>query len=406
MRWMKVMSEKVSPDNLIPGRILSMRTLVRFALPAVLLLFAVFLSQKCSHLKPFIGTGQTGQPSAVKETDLDFRMLLVGDAGAPRKDEPLLRLMTEWASLSPAKTLVAFLGDNIYPSGMPAPDGPKRREAEERITASINVILESGSQGIFLPGNHDWKQGLAGLKRQESFIRSKIIQKDIFLPEPGCLGPAVIDRNNLRIVVMDTTLWLSDRPLAENCPHMSLDESLASLDKAMESAGDRRIVFLSHHPLDSHGVHGGFYDWQDHIFPLTRWKGWLWIPLPFIGSLYPLIRGHIAPGPEELANHAYKKMIRRLKESFSLHPPLIQAAGHDHSLQILNGGRDAGVFLVAGAGSSDRLTPVKHGKNTRFAHQHLGFMSVDFCKDGRVFLFVVEPGNSNPVYGEELKKFD
>ncbi len=34
---------------------------------------------------------------------------------------------------------------------------------------------------------------------------------------------------------------------------------------------------------------------------------------------------------------------------------------------------------------------MSHGKDTLFAHEHLGYMAVDFVEDGRVLLRVVEP---------------
>ena len=53
---------------------------------------------------------------------------------------------------------LVFLGDNIYPSGLP-PEGAEaeeRSEAERRILAQIDVALETATPTIFVPGNHDW----------------------------------------------------------------------------------------------------------------------------------------------------------------------------------------------------------------------------------------------------------
>ena len=42
----------------------------------------------------------------------------------------------------PGEKLVVFLGDNIYPTGMPEADDPARAEAERRIDDQIRAAQE------------------------------------------------------------------------------------------------------------------------------------------------------------------------------------------------------------------------------------------------------------------------
>ena len=100
-------------------------------------------------------------------------------------------------------------------------------------------------------------------------------------------------------------------------------------------------------------------------------------------------------------------MINRLNKAFAVSgadktPLLIYAAGHDHSLQVLKG-RATDYLLVSGAGSNVKLSKVKHGKNTLFAHKHTGFMVIDFLENGKVVLRVVEPANKEVVFHHWLK---
>jgi hypothetical protein len=71
---------------------------------------------------------------------------------------------------------------------------------------------------------------------------------------------------------------------------------------------------------------------------------------------------------------------------------LIYAAGHDHSLQVIEMQRGVKYMLVSGAGSASKISEVGHGENTLFAHSHPGFMAVDFLENGRVLLRIIEPG--------------
>ncbi len=116
----------------------------------------------CSHIRPYY-SDDVVQPDAAAvglgPGELSRRFLLIGDTGAPGEYEPVLQLLTEWASEIPEKTVVAFLGDNIYPSGMPAVSGPDRPEAERRLNEQLEVLRESDAEGWFIPGNHDWAGG-------------------------------------------------------------------------------------------------------------------------------------------------------------------------------------------------------------------------------------------------------
>ena len=75
-----------------------------------------------------------------------------------------------------------------------------------------------------------------------------------------------------------------------SCPEDSEAEVVDALRAAIEGAGERRVVVVGHHPLASGGIHGGNFGWRDHIFPLRAKRSWLWIPLPGIGSAYPIAR--------------------------------------------------------------------------------------------------------------------
>jgi hypothetical protein len=298
--------------------------------------------------------------------------------------------------------MVIFLGDNVYDNGMPPKEAPDRAEMERRLQVQIDVIKDSGAGGFFLAGNHDWKQGHAGLQRQADYIRSQLGRADGFLPRPGCVGPVKLDVANLRIIALDTDIWLNPElsPLGD-CPRQGLDESLEELMGLLSTSGDRHVVVVSHHPLDTHGIHGGFFDWKDHLFPLRILKSWMWLPLPVIGSLYPILRWNLGRHFEELNSGSYRNMIGRFGEAFAIKKPLLNAGGHDHSLQVMEGDT-VGTILVSGAGIDSRLTTVTSSENTLFAHLHSGFMAVDFLVDGSVWLSVVEPGPKEVVFSLRL----
>ena len=207
---------------------------------------------------------------------------------------------------------------------------------------------------------------------------------------------------NTRIIAIDSDLWVNPKlESAADCPCEDLQESVRVLKSILKSAGDRHVVLVAHHPLDSHGHHGGFYDWKDHLFPLREWKNWMWLPLPILGSIYTALRWNVVRSNEELTGKAYREMIRNLNEAFSLKKPLIYAAGHDHSLEVMMG-VSTDYILVSGGGIDSRLSRIRHGENTLFAHLHEGFMVVDFLVNGDVWLYVIETGLQEVVFSHQL----
>jgi len=365
----------------------------------------IALSTDCSHTKPFYHEAYDPLSGfTISEENITHRFLLIGDAGEPEEHEPVLDKLQEWASRSPAKTTIVFLGDNLYPAGMPEIGDPYREAAEGHLSTLVDIIKESGAQGYFIAGNHDWYHGLDGLIREETYIEDIMGQKNIFLPAAGCPGPEKIDIANIRLIFLDSNLWLyQNTPPRMECPHRDIASALTTLKSYLESAEDRHIIVLAHNPLDSHGIHGGFYDWRAHLFPLTYWKRWIWLPLPIIGSIvHPFLRWHVVKHPQELNSAEYKHMIAQLEEAFSVNKSLIHAGGHEHSLQVLDGGEAVDFILVSGAGSASHINIVSDGQNTLFAHAHTGFMAIDVKTDGSVWLRVVEPVEPEVVYQKKL----
>ena len=90
-----------------------------------LLLFIFFAGVGCSHIKPYYRSDDLKPTNiTIGKEQIKTRILLIGDAGEPQKNESVLKKLFQWASFTPEKTTVVFLGDNIYPKGMPEAHHP------------------------------------------------------------------------------------------------------------------------------------------------------------------------------------------------------------------------------------------------------------------------------------------
>ena len=148
------------------------------------------------------------------------------------------------------------------------------------------------------------------------------------------------------------------------------------------------MVVVAHHPLVTHGSHGGHFTWRQHLFPLVDASRWAWLPLPLIGSLYPLARSQ-GIAAQDLSSGVYEDLCARLGSVLRDRPVLVYASGHEHNLQVLDYPGTA-AHVVSGAGTVVRPESVGRGDDTVFASGAAGFVRLDVLRDGRAWLQVVE----------------
>jgi hypothetical protein len=358
-------------------------------------------------------------PLAPKDS-LEVAIFLLGDAGSKAYDgEPVLaELALQSDSLRPVPQFVVFLGDNVYPRGVPPLGDPNRDDAEKKVAAQVLAIRKGRAQGLLIPGNHDWERhgldGWASILRQDTLVR-KFGGQDVRLaPAGGCPGPDVVDLGaHVRLIAMDTQWWVHNdvKPYGDTspCPTRTYDEVADSLAGALRDKGKRHAIVLTHHPMRSGGVHGGSFTLMDHIFPLRNFNRWLWVPLPLIGSIYPFAR-QMGISNQDVNGAKYRQMREAFERAFGRYPPLVIASGHDHDLQVIRGGApritNAAYQLVSGAGILGHASVVRDIEGSLFQREAAGFMRLDVTRAGRVRLSVstVVPEGDRPT-GESAEVY-
>jgi hypothetical protein len=345
-------------------------------------------------------------------SDVETNIYLIGDAGAPDLErEPVLEALASDAADATGTAVIVFLGDNIYPKGLPAPDDEGRPEAERRLRMQIDAVLTSGANGIFIPGNHDWD--FAGDGRRERLLRAEMFGESIgrgkveFMPADACPGPQTVDIDQVRLVIVDTQWWLFKEPMEDVpgiCASKSKEAMLDSLRTSITSAGDRHVIVAGHHPLDTGGPHGGYFTVGQHLFPLREKYRWGWLPLPVIGSIYPMAR-RLGITDQDVFHARYQAMRAAFESVFLVDPPLVYASGHEHSQQLLTG-IGARYQIVTGTGAWGHLTPVAAKDGTLFAASESGYVRLQVQRDGRVrfgMIFVDERGARREAYSTYLE---
>ena len=130
----------------------------------------------------------------------------------------------------------------------------------------------------------------------------------------------------------------------------------------------------------SGGPHGGHFTLRQHLFPLTDVKSGLWLPLPLVGSIYPLSRGS-GHSEQDQSSREYRHMRESLARTSKDHPPLAWTGGHEHVLQVIES-LQWGRVLVSGAGIFGHTTHVQDVPGSLYRAARSGYMRIDWLADG------------------------
>ena len=334
-----------------------------------------------------------GAESQIAPIEVVHRLILIGDAGLFLEDDPTLAALDEWATSVESSTAL-FLGDNIYSEGLTDDD----RERGEKILGQ--QLAATAVRKIFIPGNHDWgllpkNYDAKAIQNQQSFVDGWPAGNAEFIPKAGCMGPTTRvlrgregDSKAIVLIALDPTPWIQDG-IRKVCPSVTTHaDHLAELDAALQKYRNDFVLVASHYPMLTGGPHGGL----TYGFPAQM----------FIGPL-----GWLMGGLMNTYESGYADWIEQTQEILRRNPPEIYAGGHDHSLQILESGDVAGLYIVSGAGARDRVSTVTNLPETIFAHAAEGFVVVDFgTRNGQdaSVVRIIEPitHGEEPVFEMDL----
>ncbi|QKX07232.1 phosphoesterase [Aquimarina sp. TRL1] len=346
------------------------------------IILAVFLSLflfSCEFYKP-------KYRDAYKKVDydgaIDKTFFFIGDAGYASPDQNtkgILLLESYLQENNPADGYMLFLGDNIYPAGMPSKKETSRKQSEHRINNQINLAKTFKGESFFIPGNHDWYiDGVKGVQRQEKYIEKALGGRDAFRPTGGCAIESVKVNEEIQLLLVDTQWYLEDwdehPTINDNCPEIkSRDSFFAEFESQLKKYQEKTIVVALHHPLYSNGIHGGKYALKRHLYP-----GKSKIPMPILGSLAMQLRTTGGVSSQDIQNKKYKYLARRLGALASDIDRVIFVSGHEHSLQYIE--HDKVKQIIAGSGS--KVTYAGLRNDGLFAYAGDGFARLDIYKDG------------------------
>ncbi len=316
------------------------------------------------------------------------RIVLIGDAGAltPDKHHTVVEAVERTIPLT-EKTTVLFLGDNLYRHGLPDDQYQAYQEAKAVLDSQANIADHSKGMVYFIPGNHDWMNGGAGgydaIVREQHYLDGLGKKNLKFYPEDGCPGPVEVSvGKDIVLIMMDSQWWIhqNEKPGIESeCPFKSKEEVVEEIRDIVTKNPRKLVIFACHHPFKTNGSHGGYYTIKQHIFPFTDIKPKLYLPLPGLGTIYPISRS-VFGTPQDVKHPNYSNMISMVEDALKGHPNVIHVAGHEHALEWIADSNNN--YIVTGSGC--RTARVSRSRHSKFEASQLGFATLDIFKDKTV----------------------
>ncbi|WP_273275332.1 metallophosphoesterase [Maribacter polysiphoniae] len=344
-------------------------------------LITLFLiASSCATYKPKYAD-EPGKEAIPVAKEVSHTFYLIGDAGqSPMGDmNPALKLFKDRLGQASANSTAIFLGDNIYPAGMPHKKDSTTAylKAKNNIMAQLNTLEGFKGSPIFIPGNHDWyNEGVRGLEREQKFIEKNLDSKDVFFPEDGCAIQKIDINDNVVVIAIDTEWYLANwdknPTINDNCEIKDREKFFEELEGLIKKNADKTTLIALHHPMFSYGPHGGQFSLKKQLFPLGNK-----LPLPIIGSLINLLR-KTTGAPEDLNNKNYRELRKRIVTLAQYSEKVILASGHEHTLQYIV--EDNTPQIVSGAGAKEGATRLING--SKFSTGQMGYAILEVYSDG------------------------
>ncbi len=343
------------------------------------LLIFFFIVTSCATYAPQYKNTET---SITFPTDREVatQFYLIGDAGISPTggmSKGLTAAKKIIGDESSKNDFAFYLGDNIYPDGMPPIGAEDRSESENALDGQLMTVNAFSGTTYFIPGNHDWyNDGLKGLKREQDYLIEKSGNSEIFQPKDGCPIKSISVSDDLQIIIIDTQWyledWNDDPNFNKYCDIKSREKFFIEIELEITKNKNKNILFAMHHPMYSNGTHGGYYGLDKHLYPIQKK-----IPMPVLATLATQIRTQGGVSVQDRYNELYNKMMIKLGGIAKKHPRLVFASGHEHSLHHIE--KDGLIQIQSGSASKESAGAL--GDGGEFSYGGHGFAVMTVFKD-------------------------
>ena len=155
----------------------------------------------------------------IAQDSLTARIILIGDGGQFTGGiHPVSEAIRRSVPLD-SKTVVIFLGDNVYKVGLPDDQVITYAIAHNVLDSQVSIVENTQARLYMIPGNHDWNNGsfngIQTILREQTYVDQLGKDNVRFYPQGGCPGPVEVPINDdVVLVIIDSQWWLHpyDKP--------------------------------------------------------------------------------------------------------------------------------------------------------------------------------------------------
>ncbi|NJB36744.1 metallophosphoesterase [Croceivirga sp. JEA036] len=334
----------------------------------------------CATYRSKYATGYTDAPITV-DKEVSHTFFLIGDAGlSPMGDmNNTLKAFKNRLDNAPENSTALFLGDNIYPAGLPDKKDSTIAwlTAKNHLDAQLATLNNFKGNKIFIPGNHDWyNEGLKGLERQEEYIQEVLGSKDVFFPENGCPIEDIEINEDVTLITIDSEWFLVnwDRhpTINDDCDIKDREQFLLELEDKIKDNRDKTTIIALHHPMFTYGSHGGQFSFKQHLKATSK------VPLPIFGTLVNVLRRTSGGSIEDQSNKRYNELKKRIVTLAQYSEKVVFVSGHEHTLQYIV--EENIPQIVSGSGAKKGYTRLLNG--SKFTTGSRGYAIMEVYTDG------------------------
>ncbi|NNC83130.1 MAG: BamA/TamA family outer membrane protein [Flavobacteriales bacterium] len=346
---------------------------------------------------------------SLPDAPIHKEILLIGNTGGAPDEQIGLALARPYMDASD-DVLTLFLGDMIIPRGME--EKAERFEQGKRLQLDRQLDFAENypDRVFFTPGDKDWddggRRGRKSVQRLEDYIQDRL-DWDALIPDNACAGPEVEEQGLVNIIAIDTQWWLHryERSIgqADGCDAVDELGFIDAVKAALKDSRNQHTLLIGHHPVMSFGHRGGRFPLSDHIFPLHHITDKGYVPLPLIGSLYPLYRSSIGER-QDIQHPRYRDLSDHLIDAISDFGQVVYASAHEYNFQHIP--LENNHLVISGA--STKALHVSDHSRLAGASKKKGISRLIYFEDGSVWLeyIALEEAGPEVVYRSFLYQKD
>ncbi len=347
---------------------------------SLILIFCI----SCATYQPQFSDKEGGSDGTLSQKQTPSKTFyLIGDAGNAKtgaSTDALVALKKVLDNTQSQEDYAIFLGDNIYENGLPSDNSPDRADADHKLQTQLDAVDDFKGNVVFIPGNHDWREGTKGLKRQQKRIEEKL-GKNAFLPKNGCPIKKIDVNDDIIFIAVDTQWylenWDKNPTMNDDCDIKTRKDFFLEIEGLFKKNNEKTIIVAMHHPMYTNGIHGGNFAAGKHLFPFQSK-----VPFPVIGSLIAQVRSQGGVSPQDRYHAKYRKFMNQLSTLARDTDKAIFVSGHEHSLQYID--HEGVKQIVSGAGS--KASAASLGDDGLFSYGGQGFAALTVANDGSSFV--------------------